>query len=99
MLKQLARDRSRNRRQGQKPQEHPLILPLLKRQILVPAAGFREADDLSPQCRADNLKPCAPEIDKHREQGSEMQRNVEGELVSRRQFVPAQESPHYDEVS
>ena len=99
VFKQLARDRSWNSGDRQKPQKQAFVFPLLKRQVLVRAVGFGEAHDLPSQRSADNLKPSPAEVEQHGEQRSEMERNVKCELVSRRQFVPAEQPPHNDEVS
>ena len=83
MFQQFARNGSGNRRRRQKPQKQALFFLLVGGEVRVGTAGFGEANDLSSERGADDLKPGAPEIEEHREQSPEVKGYVESSVRGR----------------
>ena len=98
MLQQFPRNGSGDGGDRQEPEEHALFSLLLGSEVRIGRTGLRKADNFSSQRGADDLKPRAAKIKEHGEQSSEVEGNVKAQLVCRGQFVPAEQSPHNDEM-
>ena len=98
MLQQLARDGSGDRRCRQEPQQQPFFFLFFGGEVHIRAASFGEANHFSSQSGAHDLKPRPPEVEEHGEQSSEVESDIESEFVSGRKLVPAQQSPHDNQM-